>query len=405
VGEDDVMEGCHGADRDRTVVAVLVALCLLLAACGGGAPRAAEDSRTSTSPSPSPSPEATARTPEDLVDEVLSDLEPREEAAQLFVIGVPLDDLAPGDALADAGVGGIFLAGRSQAPAEEIAAVTERWQSRAPGPALWIAVDQEGGAVQALKGEGFAPLPTAREQGDLPPDQLAALAGDLGAALGAAGINLDLAPVVDVVPPGTEAANAPIGAHGREYGGTPEEVAAAAGTIVDGLADAGVTASLKHFPGLGRVAGNTDDTAVVHDVVTTAADPQVALFATLADSPAAPFVMTSSAIYDLIDPSAPAMFSRVVLTDVLRGQLGFDGVVISDDVGAADAVSDVPLGERAVRFLAAGGTLVLTVRPSDLEPMLDAVLARAEADPAFAELVDAAVRTALLAKARAGLLD
>jgi beta-N-acetylhexosaminidase len=267
-----------------------------------------------------------------------------------------------------------------------------------------MAVDQEGGAVQTLTGEGFDRLPSAREQGALPADELDALAEELGASLSAAGITLDLAPVVDVVPPGTEAGNAPIGAHGREYGGTPEAVTAAAGAILDGLAGAGVTATLKHFPGLGRVGGNTDDTPVVHDTVTTAADPQLTVFATLADSPTAPFVMASSAIYDRIDGSTQAMFSRVVLTGVLRDQLGFDGVVISDDVGNADAVSGVPVGERAVRFLAAGGTLVLTVEADQFEPMVDAVLARAEEDAGFAEVVDAAVRTALSAKARAGLL-
>jgi beta-N-acetylhexosaminidase len=269
---------------------------------------------------------------------------------------------------------------------------------------VWIAVDQEGGAVQTLQGEGFDRLPPAREQGALPAAELAALAEGLGSSLAAAGVNLDLAPVVDVVPSGTAASNAPIGAHGREYGSTPEEVTTAAGVVVDGLAASGVTATLKHFPGLGRVAGNTDDTAVVHDTVTTADDPQLTVFSTLADSPAEPFVMSSSAIYDRIDGSVQAMFSSVVLTDVLRGQLGFDGVVISDDVGNADAVSGVPVGERAVRFLSAGGTLVLTVATDQFEPMLEAVLARAEDDAAFAAVVDAAVRVALLAKARAGLL-
>jgi beta-glucosidase-like glycosyl hydrolase len=392
--------------RPAAVVAVVVALCLLLGACGGGSGGSRredteEEGTSTTSPTPSDDP-AAAR--EELVDDALAGLDRREQVAQLFVIGVPLDDLASGDELAEAGVGGLFMAGRSEAPTDEIAAVTDRWRSLAPGPALWVAVDQEGGAVQTLKGGGFDRLPTAREQGALPADELSALAAGLGSQLAAAGINLDLAPVVDVVPPGTEEDNAPIGAFGREYGGTPDQVTAAAGTIVDGLADAGVTATLKHFPGLGRVAGNTDDTAVVHDEVTTADDAQLTVFSTLADSPTAPFVMASSAIYDRIDGSAQAMFSRVVLTEVLRDRLGFDGVVISDDLGNALAVSGVPVGERPVRFLAAGGTLVLTLQPADLEPMLDAVLARADDDPAFAEVVDAAVRTALLAKARAGLL-
>jgi beta-glucosidase-like glycosyl hydrolase len=396
--------------RSSLLVAVLALVSLLLAGCGGGSEGAessaadsgtTESSTTAPTTSPSTSPEDAL---EAQVDDALAGLDRRAQIAQLFVIGVRLDDLDAGDALVDDGVGGVFLAGRSQAPVEDIAAVTERWQTAVPGPGVWVAVDQEGGAVQALKGSGFDRLPSARDQGALPADQLAALAEGLGTSLAAAGVNLDLAPVVDVVPPGTEAGNAPIGAYGREYGGTPEAVTAAAGTIVDGLSDAGVTATLKHFPGLGRVSGNTDDTAVVHDTVTTADDPQLTVFSTLADSPAAPFVMASSAIYDRIDGSEQAMFSHVVLTDVLRGQLGFDGVVISDDVGNADAVAGVAVGDRAVRFLGAGGTLVLTVEATQFEQMVDAVLARAEDDAAFAEVVDAAVRTALVAKARAGLL-
>ena len=78
--------------------------------------------------------------------------------------------------------------------------------------------------------------------------------------------------------------------------------------------------------------------------------------------------------------------------------------MISDDVGNADAVAGVSVGDRAVRFIGAGGTLVLTVEPDQFEPMVDAVLARADGDPAFAEVVDAAVRLALLAKVRAGLI-
>ena len=116
------------------------------------------------------------------------------------------------------------------------------------------------------------------------------------------------------------------------------------------------------------------------------------------------FVMMSSAIYPQLDGSQPALFSRAVISDLLRGRLGFDGVVITDDVGNAAAVQDVPVGDRAVRFLEAGGTLVLTLDPGGVPEMVDAVLARDAADPAFSGQVDAAVRTALTAKAAAGLL-
>jgi beta-N-acetylhexosaminidase len=142
----------------------------------------------------------------------------------------------------------------------------------------------------------------------------------------------------------------------------------------------------------------------VVDRTTTGDDEQVAAFATLTRTAAAPFVMVSLATYTRLDPANPAAFSPAVITDLLRQRLGYTGVVVSDDLGAAKAVAAVPPGERAVRFLGAGGTLVLTVQPSVLPAMVDAVLSRSAADPAFGARVDAAVRTALLAKARAGLL-
>jgi beta-N-acetylhexosaminidase len=142
----------------------------------------------------------------------------------------------------------------------------------------------------------------------------------------------------------------------------------------------------------------------VVDGTATPGDAQVAAFGQLVAVSARPFVMVSSATYTQIDGATQAVFSPVVLTELLRGQLKYTGPIMTDDVGNAKAVQAVPAGERAVRFLAAGGTLVLTVDPSLVPGMIDAVLARSAADPAFAAQVDAAVRTALLAKARAGLL-
>ena len=355
---------------------------------------------TSAGPTASPAPD-----PEAQVARALAGMDPRTRVAQLFVAGLRLDDLAAGAQLAGTGVGGIFLAGRSRAAASDLAATIAGWQSAAPGPDVWVAADQEGGQVQTLRGPGFDVLPPALQQGALPAPELAGLADRLGASLRSAGVNLDLAPVADVVPAGTEQANPPIGVFDRQYGSTPDGVVAAAGTVVDGLAAHGVTATLKHFPGLGRVQQNTDTSAHVVDGVTTADDGQVAAFGRLAHSTAHPFVMVSSAIYSRIDPSSEAVFSSAVLTGLLRTQLGFPGVIITDDVGTAQAVRAVPAGERAVRFLAAGGTLVLTVDATLVPGMIDAVLARSASDPAFATQVDAALHTALLAKAGAGLLS
>lgn len=395
--------------RFRRSLAVLM-LAGLLAGCSGGAaapsssPSATSASRTAVAPSPAPPTPAPPTGLEADVAAALAELDRRAQIAQLFVVGVQLGNLDRADALVSAGVGGVFLAGRSGAEAADLAARAAAWQASAPGPGLWVAADQEGGQVQTLSGPGFDRLPSAREQGRLPRSELTDLARGLGRSLRAAGVNLDLAPVADVVPAGTAAGNPPIGAFGREYGNTADDVVTAAGAIVAGLAASRITATVKHFPGLGRVGANTDTAATVTDPELSADDPQVAAFGTLAALPAHPFVMMSSANYPRIDPDDPAVFSSAVITDLLRGRLGFQGVVISDDLGHARAVAGVPTGERAVRFLAAGGTLVLTVQPSDLEPMVEAVLARDAADPAFAAQIDAAVHTALLAKARARLL-
>jgi beta-glucosidase-like glycosyl hydrolase len=396
--------------------AVLVALACSLVACGSErAPRsdAGRSTASTSSSSPTTAPDTGGRPAapvpaaelEGQVAAALTGLDRRARIAQLFVVGVPASGLAGGAGLVEQGVGGVFLAGRPPESAGQLATLTSGWQDRAGGPGLWIAVDQEGGSVQSLKGEGFDRLPPATAQGDLPADRLAELAGRLGAQLRDAGVNLDLAPVVDVVPAGTESTNGPVGVFDRQYGSTAAEVVPAATAVVDGLAAARVTSTLKHFPGLGRVRGNTDDTADVVDPETGADDEQVTAFAgTLSGTAARPMVMMSSATYPRIDPAAQAVFSPVVIRDLLRGRLGFAGPVISDDLGAATAVSRVPVGERAVRFLAAGGTLVLTVEPATFPGMLDAVVARDAADPAFAAVVDSAVRTALLAKAESGLL-
>jgi beta-N-acetylhexosaminidase len=386
-------------------IAVLGILLPALVACGPGG-TAAQDPHGTTAANSSGSPPSSQEPgPEHAVAAALSGLDRRGRVAQLFVAGVPLEDLAGGAALAAGGVGGLFLAGRSEVPATELAATVAGWQSLAPGPGLWVAADQEGGTVQSLRGPGFEPLPSALDQGGLPADELAGLWDRTGGALHGAGLNLNLAPVADVVPPGTESANPPVGAFDRQYGSTAAEVVADAGVVVKGLATHGVTATLKHFPGLGRVQANTDTSARVTDETTTAGDEQVTAFGTLARSSAHPFVMPSSAVYTQLDAAAPAAFSPAVLTGLLRGRLGFAGVVISDDLGNAAAVQDVPPGERAVRFLAAGGNLVLTVEPAIVPVMIEAVLARADTDAAFAATVDSAVHTALLAKARAGLLQ
>ena len=114
--------------------------------------------------------------------------------------------------------------------------------------------------------------------------------------------------------------------------------------------------------------------------------------------------MMSTAYYARLDPKRPAAFSRFVVTKMLRGDLGFDGVVISDDLANAQQVARFSPGARAVRFIRAGGDLVLSVDPAPVPEMYAAVLRRARTNARFQDLVDAAALRVLRAKQARGLL-
>jgi beta-N-acetylhexosaminidase len=161
--------------------------------------------------------------------------------------------------------------------------------------------------------------------------------------------------------------------------------------------------TLKHFPGLGRVRANTDTSTRAVDTTTTARDSFLGPFAAgIKEGSAA--VMVSSASYPRLDSANIAAFSEPVITGLLRRDLGFTGLVMSDDIGAAAAVRVVPVGDRAVRFVRAGGDLVLTIRSQDAAPMTAALLAAARTSPAFATRVTDAATHVMRTKDHAGLL-
>ena len=338
----------------------------------------------------------------------LADMSLEQQVGQLFISGVDADDPTDAElaAVRDLHLGGVILTNGSDAGAETTRQVSERAQAAATtgGVPLWVSADQEGGQVQHLKGPGFDAMPTAVEQGKLDPAELRSQAKGWGGQLSAAGVNLNLAPVLDTVPEELGDENKPIGHLQRNYGTTPEAVGTHGTAFQAGMADAGVAPAVKHFPGLGRVLGNTDDSKDVTDDVTTRDDAYLQPFKE-AITQGAPMVMISSARYTRIDPDNMAAFSSTVLTGMLRGDLGYTGVIVSDDLGAASAVEDVPPGERALRFLTAGGTVALSVDAGTLPEMVDAVLGRARSDEKFRADVQADAERVVKAKGGAGLLD
>jgi len=305
-------------------------------------------------------------------------------------------------------LGGVILLGGWDGGTERVRATTRHLASLASkedtaGLGLLVAADQEGGAVQQLRGDGFSRMPSASVQGQGSAGDLTADATRWANQLRTAGINVNLAPVADTVPTSIGRANGPIGQYERQFSSDPERVSRMVGAFITGMRAGGVASTVKHFPGLGRITGNTDVTARgITDRTTTVDDPYLEPFRTgIQDG--VELVMVGSAIYSRIDPGTNAVFSRPIVTDLLRDRLSYDGVVITDDVGAARAVADVPVGERATRFIEAGGDITLTARPSTVPTMHEAITKKMNASPAFARQVRTAATRVVDLKLRMGL--
>ena len=321
-----------------------------------------------------------------------------QRIGQLFLLGLGGNQLGPAEVneIQADHVGSVWFVDRTDAGVAAIRHVADAVQAQVSGPAtlnvrFFVAANQEGGMIQALQGPGFSMMPSALVQGGWATSTLQSRATSWGQELRAAGVNMDFAPVMDVVPPGFDAQNQPIGALQREYGHDPATVGSHGAAFLRGLHLAGEAVTLKHFPGLGRVTGNTDYTRAT-DNVTTINDPYLQSFKQGIAS-GADFVMVAIATYARIDSSHLAAFSPIVIGQMLRGTLGFQGVIVSDDLGATAAVANIPAGDRALAFLSAGGDLVTSKTADATHAMVLAVRTRAAADPAFlARMNDAALR-------------
>jgi beta-N-acetylhexosaminidase len=255
-------------------------------------------------------------------------------------------------------VGGVIV--ESTNPESVRAGVSSLQQAASAGdnPPLLVMIDQEGGGVKRLK--------------DGPPDsspQQLGAAGDADAAkeegektasfLAGLGINVDLAPVLDVPQPSADRSIA-----NRAFGDDPALVASVGVQFAEGLQDGGVFATAKHFPGLGRATRSTDEGPV--NVVALEEDLQADLqpFSEAIDAGIS-MVMVSSASYSTLGSKKQAAFSPAIVKGLLRDELGFDGVVITDDLDAP-AVSNVTTpGLAAANALKAGDDLLLFAGSGD----------------------------------------
>src|SRR5262245_47110006 len=291
-------------------------------------------------------------------------------------------------------VGGVMIFRPNITSPGQLAELVGALRAAAPGDLpLLVSIDQEGGLVQRLRAiaTDWPPMLAVGGAGDAQRTQQVGRA--LGEELAALGIGWDFAPVLDVH---TNPANPVIG--NRAFGVTPDAVATQALAFWRGLRAAGVVGCGKHFPGHGdtRTDSHHELPVVDHDVARLRA-VELAPFAAAARA-GIEAIMTAHVLFPALDPDRPATLSRRILTDVLRGELRFGGVIVSDDLGMKAGADRWPIEELAGTSIEAGADHLLVREPAARQVAAHEALVRAaEARADFrARVEESAARVAAM---------
>jgi beta-N-acetylhexosaminidase len=343
----------------RPGLIVLLLMAALPAALGPSAPRpTAQVARVgpTTTPTPSPSSITPSATPDPRPAPLTVDMAVGQMMAASF--GGPNITDGLRHLILDEKVGTVLIFSDNFTDAASLLRLTTELQrlgreAGLPAPLL-IAVDEEGGRVMRIH-DGVAALPSELQLGASGPDGVRRAVAATASGLHALGIQLDLAPVADLR---WNPADGVIG--DRSFGSDPRAVGPLVAAAVNGLHDGGVAATLKHFPGLGGAAGDP------HSAMPTDSESLARWSATQAGSfkagidAGADAVMTTAVVVPGLDPSGtPALFSRAVVTGLLREQLQFQGVIATDGLGMGGITTLYALPQATVAAVMAGNDLVL----------------------------------------------
>lgn len=398
----------------RLRLAALALAAYALAGCAGGAASTFQTVSATAAPAATPAVSDAAQSAQ---ADSPSGMTLREKVGQLFIVRPDaLDpdqtqsriddaDAAGVTALTDAmrqtlavyPVGGVVLFGKNIESPAQLTAFTSDLQTAGKRP-LFIAVDEEGGAVARLANNPAFSLPQYASAAAVGADGPAAareMGRTIGGYLQGYGFNLDFAPVADV---DSNPANPVIGA--RAFSDDPETAAACVSAAVQGFAETGVLCCLKHFPGHGDTAGDSHDGAVTTDKTLDALRScELKPFAAGVEV-GAPLVMVGHIAAPNAVPAEeadlPASLSPSLITGLLRQELGFQGLVVTDSLAMGAITETYPPGEAAVRALQAGADLLLM--PAGLAEAFDAVVEAVETGAIPEEALDAKVARILAAK-------
>jgi beta-N-acetylhexosaminidase len=292
------------------------------------------------------------------------ELTSREKIGQLFMVGFLGTSVTPDLSafLKEYKPGGVILFSRNLESVEQIVQLTNDLQHCSPKSPLLIAIDQEGGRVSRLP-RGFTIFPPCQLIGRCHSGELAyAAAATIAKELKSVGINMNMAPVLDV---NSNPGNPVIG--DRAFGSDPETVIEMGLVTAAGLQDSKVVACGKHFPGHG------DTNADSHKELPVVDAPRERLetveFAPFRRATAAGIasLMTAHVLYRALDDRLPATLSPDIITHLLREQMGYDGVVLTDDLEMHAIVDHYGPGDAAVRAFMAGCDVLLICKERDRE--------------------------------------
>jgi beta-N-acetylhexosaminidase len=331
----------------------------------------------------------------------------RQKAAQVLLVsldGTTLTDPTRG-VLSERAPAGFVLLGRNvtgESQLRSLAASLQEAASAAGAPGLFIAADQEGGTVMRVK-EGVPKLPSARALAtDSSTSKAQNLAEQTASGLLSQGVNMVLAPVADVV------TDRDSFLFSRSYGGEPDSVTGFVAAVVQGYVETGMVTVVKHFPGHGSAPGNSH-TAVPVSTATKAEFARIhlppfgAAIAAGADG-----VMMGHLLIPAYDRLHPASQSKTIVNDLLRGELGFSGLVVTDDLemaaaagraGQVGTATPAELGDSAVSALAAGCDLLITTGTMNRQNVIvQAIVDAVQTGKLAEERLDEAVSRILSAK-------
>ena len=338
--------------------------------------------------------------PEQKVDKLVANMSDADKVGQLLMIGIhgtTLNDDAK-FMLNEYRVGGIILFDRNMESKDQvktlIADINKAGKSAGLTP-LFLGIDQEGGAVARMEDQ-LIKVPPAEELVNAPIEQAASLAKQSGAELKDLGFNINFAPVADL---GLT--------YGRSYSTNPDEVVRYAGAVGKAYDEAGLWYSYKHFPGIGKTDVDLHaDTSIVPVSKETLLSEDTKVFVDLIkqSKPNTYAIMVSHAMYPQIDPDHPASLSKAIITDWLRKDMGYNGVVVTDDMDMGALAKHYTFGDMAVQSILAGSDILLVCH--EYEHMQEAYngLMKAVKDGRISkERLDESVKRILLMKMSRGL--